>query len=153
MPEFFGPLSRSAFLVNKKGLFLQKCIELLTVFQVVNISPSPPNIFANLFFVSLPFSKPIHWRYVVVSGSMCNGVRYIMGDFCTCSLCLNQLITPVWKHFPHLETSGNLHFTMATITLRQEGGSHNFQERQITVENKSVMVGRSSESKKESKFR
>ena len=32
MPEFFGPLSRSAFLVNKKGLFLQKCIELLTVF-------------------------------------------------------------------------------------------------------------------------
>ena len=71
-----------------------------------------------------------------------------MGDFCTCSLRLNQLITPVWKHFPHLETSGNLHFTMATITLRQEGGSHNFQERQITVENKSVMVGRSSESKK-----
>ena len=51
-----------------------------------------------------------------------------MGDFCTCSLRLNQLITPVWKHFPHLETSGNLHFTMATITLRQEGGSHNFQE-------------------------
>ena len=41
MPEFFGPLSRSAFLVNKKSLFLQKCqcIELLTVFYVVNISP------------------------------------------------------------------------------------------------------------------
>ena len=34
MPEFFGPLSRSAFLVNKKSSFLQKCqcIELLTVF-------------------------------------------------------------------------------------------------------------------------
>ena len=34
MPEFFGPLLRSAFLVNKKSLFLQKCqcIELLTVF-------------------------------------------------------------------------------------------------------------------------
>ena len=34
MPKFFGPLSRSAFLVNKKSLFLQKCqsIELLTVF-------------------------------------------------------------------------------------------------------------------------
>ena len=34
MPEFFGPLSKSAFLVNKKSLFLQKCqcIELLTVF-------------------------------------------------------------------------------------------------------------------------
>ena len=34
MPEFFGPLFRSAFLVNKKSLFLQKCqcIELLTVF-------------------------------------------------------------------------------------------------------------------------
>ena len=34
MPEFFGPLSRSAFLVNNKSLFLQKCqcIELLTVF-------------------------------------------------------------------------------------------------------------------------
>ena len=36
MPEFFGPLSlfRSAFLVNKKRLFLQKCqcIEVLTVF-------------------------------------------------------------------------------------------------------------------------
>ena len=40
MPKFFGPLFRSAFLVNKKSLFLQKCqcIELLTV---VNISPSP----------------------------------------------------------------------------------------------------------------
>ena len=34
MPEFFGPLFRSAFLVNKESLFLQKCqcIELLTVF-------------------------------------------------------------------------------------------------------------------------
>ena len=34
MPKFFGPFSRSAFLVNKKSLFLQKCqcIELLTVF-------------------------------------------------------------------------------------------------------------------------
>ena len=34
MPEFFGPLFRSAFLVNKKSLFPQKCqcIELLTVF-------------------------------------------------------------------------------------------------------------------------
>ena len=25
LPEFFGPFSRSAFLVNKKSLFLQKC--------------------------------------------------------------------------------------------------------------------------------
>ena len=25
MPEFFGPLFKSAFLVNKKSLFLQKC--------------------------------------------------------------------------------------------------------------------------------
>ena len=34
MPEFFGPLLRSAFLVNIKSLPLQKCqcIELLTVF-------------------------------------------------------------------------------------------------------------------------
>ena len=34
MPEFFGPLFRSAFLVNKKSLYLQKCqcIEHLTVF-------------------------------------------------------------------------------------------------------------------------
>ena len=34
MPEFFGPLSRSSFLVNKKSLFLQicQCIELLNVF-------------------------------------------------------------------------------------------------------------------------
>ena len=34
LPEFFGPLSRSAFLVNKKSLFLQKCqcIALLIVF-------------------------------------------------------------------------------------------------------------------------
>ena len=34
MPEIFGPLFRSAFLVNKKSLFLQKCqcIELLTIF-------------------------------------------------------------------------------------------------------------------------
>ena len=34
MPEFFGLFSKSAFLVNKKSLFLQKCqcIELLTVF-------------------------------------------------------------------------------------------------------------------------
>ena len=33
MPEFFGPLSRSAFLVSKESLFLQKCqcIEFLTV--------------------------------------------------------------------------------------------------------------------------
>ena len=32
--RIFGPFSRSAFLVNKKSLFLQKCqcIELLTVF-------------------------------------------------------------------------------------------------------------------------
>ena len=36
MPEFFGPFSKSAFLVNKKSLFLQKCqcIELLTVFRL-----------------------------------------------------------------------------------------------------------------------
>ena len=49
-PEFFGPLFRSAFLVNKQSLFLQKCqcIELLTVFQVVNISPSPT--FLQTFF-------------------------------------------------------------------------------------------------------
>ena len=34
MLEFFGPLSRNAFLVNKKSLFLQKCqcFELLTIF-------------------------------------------------------------------------------------------------------------------------
>ena len=34
MPEFFGPFSRTAFLVNKKSVFLQKCqcIEPLTVF-------------------------------------------------------------------------------------------------------------------------
>ena len=30
--RIFGPFPRSAFLVNKKSLFLQKCIELLTVF-------------------------------------------------------------------------------------------------------------------------
>ena len=36
MPEFFGPLFISAFLVNKKSLFLHKCqcIELLTVFRL-----------------------------------------------------------------------------------------------------------------------
>ena len=36
MPEFFGPFSRTAFLVNTKSLFLQKCqcIELLTVFRL-----------------------------------------------------------------------------------------------------------------------
>ena len=46
MPEFFGPLFGSAFLVNEKSLFLQKCqcVELLIVFWVVNISPSPPHI-------------------------------------------------------------------------------------------------------------
>ena len=34
MPGFFGPLFRSAFLVNKKSLFLQKCqcVKFLTVF-------------------------------------------------------------------------------------------------------------------------
>ena len=34
MPKLFGPFSKSAFLVNKKSLFLQKCqcIELITVF-------------------------------------------------------------------------------------------------------------------------
>ena len=33
MPEFFCPFSRSAFLVNKKSVFRQKChcLELLTV--------------------------------------------------------------------------------------------------------------------------
>ena len=36
LPEFFGPLFRRPFLVNKKSLFLQKCqsIELLTVFRL-----------------------------------------------------------------------------------------------------------------------
>ena len=68
MPEFFGPLSRSAFLVNKKGLFLQKCIELLTVFQVVNISPSPPNIFANLFFCESSLKQ---WQYVYGDANKC----------------------------------------------------------------------------------
>ena len=40
MPNFFGSLFRSAFLVNKKSLFLQKCqcIELLTVFRCASIS-------------------------------------------------------------------------------------------------------------------
>ena len=35
MPEFFGPFSRSAFLVNNKSLFLQKCqcIDFWTVFS------------------------------------------------------------------------------------------------------------------------
>ena len=39
MPEFFGPLSRGAFLVNRKSLFPQKCqcTELFTVFQVAYI--------------------------------------------------------------------------------------------------------------------
>ena len=37
MAEFFDPLFRSAFLVNKKSLFPQKCqcIELLTVFRLL----------------------------------------------------------------------------------------------------------------------
>ena len=44
MPEFFGPFSRSAFLVNKKSLFLQKCqcIELLTVFRLLIYLPPLP---------------------------------------------------------------------------------------------------------------
>ena len=37
---------------------------------------------------------------------------------------------------------------MATITLRQEGGGHIFQERKINVEDREVLVGRSSEKKK-----
>ena len=41
MPEFFGPFSRSAFLINKKSLFLQKCqcIERLTVFRLLIYLP------------------------------------------------------------------------------------------------------------------
>ena len=36
MPDFFGPFSRSAFFVNIKSLFFQKClcIELLTVYRL-----------------------------------------------------------------------------------------------------------------------
>ena len=37
---------------------------------------------------------------------------------------------------------------MATICLRQEGGSHNFQDRQIKVENRFVTVGRTTEARK-----
>ena len=51
MPEFFGPLFISAFLVNKKSLFLQKCqcIELLTVFRlhIYSISYSIYSIFSS----------------------------------------------------------------------------------------------------------
>ena len=51
MPEFFGPLFSSAFLVNKKSLFLQKCqgIELLTVFrlQIYSILYSIYSIFSS----------------------------------------------------------------------------------------------------------
>ena len=49
MPEFFGPFSRGAFLVNKKSIFPQKCqcIELLTVCLTVfwrpKKGPSCPN--------------------------------------------------------------------------------------------------------------
>ena len=37
MPEFFGPFSRSAFLVKEKSRFLQKCqyIEILSVFRLL----------------------------------------------------------------------------------------------------------------------
>ena len=56
MPEFFGPLSRSAFLVNKENLFLQKCIELLTVFRLLIYIPPLPT-FLQTFFVSLLLNR------------------------------------------------------------------------------------------------
>ena len=46
--RIFGPFSKSAFLVNKKSPFLQKCkcIELLTVFEVlIYLPPLPPSDF------------------------------------------------------------------------------------------------------------
>ena len=44
LPEFFGPFSRSAFLVNNKSLFLQKCqcIDLLLYFRLLIYLPSLP---------------------------------------------------------------------------------------------------------------
>ena len=53
MPEFFGPLSRSAFLVNKKSRFLQKCqcIKLLSVFRLlIYLPPLPTSDFQILNF-------------------------------------------------------------------------------------------------------
>ena len=51
MPEYFGPFSRSAFLVNKKSLFLQKCqcIELLTVFRLLIYLPPLPTLLQTFF--------------------------------------------------------------------------------------------------------
>ena len=51
MPEFFGLFSRSAFLVNKKSLFLQKCqcIELLTVFRLLIYLPPLPTLLQTFF--------------------------------------------------------------------------------------------------------
>ena len=56
MPEFFGPLFRSAFLVNKKSLFLQKCqcIELLTVFRL--------HIYSILYSIYSIFSSKLTFK-------------------------------------------------------------------------------------------
>ena len=56
MPEFFGPLSISAFLVNKKSLFLQKCqcIELLTVFRL--------HIYSILYSIYSSFSSKLTFK-------------------------------------------------------------------------------------------
>ena len=56
MPEFFGPLSRSAFLVNKKSLFLQKCqcIELLIVFRL--------HIYSILYSIYSIFSSKLTFK-------------------------------------------------------------------------------------------
>ena len=65
MPEFFGPFSRSAFLVNKKSLFLQKCqcIELLTVFRLlIYLPPLPTSDFQmrpSLKYIDIRIGVPI----------------------------------------------------------------------------------------------
>ena len=61
MPEFFGPLSRSAFLVNKKSLFLQKCqcIELLTFFRL--------HIYSILYSIYSIFSSKLAFKFLIFS--------------------------------------------------------------------------------------
>ena len=54
-----------------------------------------------------------------------------------------QLCGPSWKRFQHFKQ-----VKMATIILRQEGGFFDFQERRIIVEDRSVIVGTSTKTRK-----
>ena len=81
MPEFFGPLFRSAFLVNKKSLFPQKCqcIELLTVFSVTYMDCWP--VWCTPCARNFPMVQPsiVYWisENLTQSNLMYPNIQYV----------------------------------------------------------------------------